>query len=232
MKQALSGGNENPAYFDISANAAVDAETRLPDAVLAHITSYVRRVGDKSYLDQTHPHLWFAEDILSVFPRSKFLGLIRDPRAVVALMLEHKGVQQWFAQAENRPFPNPFPGMIDYVAYEKLTLVEECCLRIRQHYQRIEELRDRSLPIMIVEFDALVLRKRETLTEILAFTHGHGTQMTQTLKDPDKIHAEQMAGGPECGGYRDNRIPICRLFFRATLFRQGDHGEHRITDLL
>lgn len=94
------------------------------------------------YLDKSHPNIWLAEYLAEAFEEGVFIGMLRNPFAVVNSMLQHEGVLKWHRCWREFPIPNPFLGITEEnaSAYEALPIAAKCALRWRAHKERMEEL--------------------------------------------------------------------------------------------
>lgn len=107
-------------------------------AILGRLTPGAQRIGEK-----TPGHLWWAEPLAQALPRTRFVGIVRDPRSVVASTMdtpwgqgiarsrwgEHAYVvtaELWCAeQAQLRAFAAAHPDRCRVVTYEDLVTEPE-----------------------------------------------------------------------------------------------------------
>lgn len=87
------------------------------------------------YADKSHQHVLNVDAILDAFPDACFVHLIRDGRDVVASMLRHEGVLNWFGPAiinEQSEFPQPWFGIRDHAdlaRWQRLSVAGKCARR-------------------------------------------------------------------------------------------------------
>lgn len=139
----LTGGNENPIVFATAVRLATGRQQ--PGDAANLVSKYgglLRDSGERVLLDQTHPNLWNFEILSSAFPQASWVGLVRDPRAVVASMLQHPGVRARAEEWRTYPLPNRFLGVTtrNRERYEDASLAGRCAFRWLSHVERTLEL--------------------------------------------------------------------------------------------
>lgn len=137
---------EKPEIFHAVTRMALDPRTE-PQLYPKVADLYVEehgKVADLHYADKSHPNIWLAERLAESFEEAVFLGIQRDPRAVVASMLRHDGVQQWHRRWREFPVPNRFLGISADLepTYDDLSLETQCALRWKAHAERMADLRN------------------------------------------------------------------------------------------
>lgn len=137
MIEDLLSGKENPNILKNIAESSQNNSINVPDVNINYYEERKKSIGDKIFLDQSHPNLFFVDDLSNRLGGTRFIAMWRDTRAVVASMLRHKGVLNWYKSANKRPFPNQFLGMVGRDDFDKLSLLEKCTLRVVAHKNRI-----------------------------------------------------------------------------------------------
>ena len=135
----LTGGRENHTIFNEVANSVIYQKEN------PHLTLEYKKLLIKALplrlVDQCHPNLWRAEEILAQFPEAQFLCLVRDPFSVVFSTLAHPGVRERIAgeKWKRYPLPSPFFGIERpfMESYDDYTLVERAALRWCAHMREI-----------------------------------------------------------------------------------------------
>lgn len=115
-------------------------------------------------VDQSHPNLWNYDLLRSAFPDATFLALVRDPRAVVASMLQHEGVRTRTENWAEYPFPSRFLGVTEdnVERFSAATLAGRCAFRWLSHTERILELAKHG-GVAPIRYEYLVERPREAM---------------------------------------------------------------------
>ncbi|MEX0732969.1 MAG: sulfotransferase [Aquisalimonadaceae bacterium] len=143
----LTWGRENPYVFRLVTQAAL-AEAQNKKIIPIIIDRYkrlLRAAAPRNLVDQSHPNLWHAEQLVSSFPKSKFLLLVRNPYSVVYSMLNHNAVKNWALEWNKYNIPNRFLGIDqeNIQLYEEMSLVERCAVRWIAHYERAREVQSK-----------------------------------------------------------------------------------------
>jgi len=95
----------------------------------ATLNAYCKTRKKNRFGEKTPHHILYLEEIFKIFPHSKVIILIRDPRAVVASLLKTDFApkttngcsMQWLTlNASGLYYTNRFPDRILYVGYENL----------------------------------------------------------------------------------------------------------------
>lgn len=126
----------------------------------------------RHYADKSHPNIWIAQELSQGLPDALFLAIERNPYATIASMLQHKGVQQWFARWREFPVPNRFLGLTAEIAprYDTLSLSTKCALRWLSHHEELVRLSDVLGPrLLVLEYDRLQTDTARELDKIESF---------------------------------------------------------------
>jgi len=99
----LHSGKENRHVLMRSTKAALMNKTKLPVLNLLYYKYAKSRLGQKVFLDQSHPNLHLVTDTEVKLKGAHFVVLWRSTNAVVASMLKHEGVRRWQQEAEKFP---------------------------------------------------------------------------------------------------------------------------------
>lgn len=152
---------EDRWIFPLVTRMALDVRKRalgVPILVAAY-RRRERKIAPRLYVDKSHPNLWLAELLASRMPEAYFLGIERNPYAVVASMLQHAGVLHWFHRWRRWPVPNSFLGITMDIApkYDSLPLEQKCALRWTSHQAEMLRL-VHQLPtrIFVVRYEQLI----------------------------------------------------------------------------
>lgn len=164
----FTGGKENRRVFSYVTQAALSNSRKLPLNVSMYYHLYNTLSGKRVFLDQTHSNLFFIEKLTKKFPQAKFVAMWRDTKAVVASMLKHPGTRGWCENYKSYPFPNQFLGRIDVEAYDKMSLVERCALRVVRHKNEINDVSSRFPSIIYIQsYDRLVHQYKFERSQLL-----------------------------------------------------------------
>lgn len=139
----LAGGEEHPLVFDTATRLATGRGRPFDSMSLVFRYRYLlMRSRGLVFLDQSHPNLWNFDLLSKSFPGALWVGLVRDPRAVVASMLSHKGVRRRSEQWKSYSLPNPFLGISEenLDEYRAASLAQRCAWRWSSHIERTLEL--------------------------------------------------------------------------------------------
>jgi len=165
---------DQPMHGQVDRLAIMGAslDEHLPGLVAAYREDALR--APDLYVAKNHPALWIAEALAAAFPRSQFVGIIRNPFATVASMLDHPGVLRWIEQWKELPVPNSFLGITREIAegYDQLSLASRCALRWRAHFDELQRLQaSLSHRLLVIDYDSHVADPRpgtDELTDFLA----------------------------------------------------------------
>ena len=146
------------------------------DAMLANplsqecIANIRKRTSPRKILiDQHHPLLFFTKDLLKEFPGAIFLYINRPIEQVVASMLSHSGVLDWYQRLKDptgplsrAPFPNQFFGLFDRTEINDLSVTRLCARRWLAHRSMAQQLNLKTL-----EYENLVTDQFKEYSRLL-----------------------------------------------------------------
>lgn len=125
------------------------------------------------YLEKSHPLLWLASDSAFDDLQVKHIGIVRDPYATVASMLEHKGVRKWCEEWDKLPQPSIFLGTNNQNIedYKRMTMAQRCTMRWISHTKELIRL-TYLLPedkYLLVRYEDLLNYQKESIKNIEKF---------------------------------------------------------------
>ncbi len=165
------GGVESPEMFWSISNATV-AQKQLSIFQLGYYAYMMRKV-DGLFLDQTHPNLWNVEQLLTAFPKAKFLALKRNVQSVSYSMKKHGGVSKWAKNHTHYPKPNGFLGVTPQnakVYQEQLSDLQRDVFRWASHMERIDEVAKRFPDnVMVLHYEDVGESMKSTMAAIADF---------------------------------------------------------------
>lgn len=156
-------------------------ERLLDRHVWAYLKQRIRSVPLR-YGDKSHPNIWIADRLADRIRGAVFLGVNRNPYAVVASMLQHDGVLSWIERWEELPLPSPFLGVEagEEDRYRSLPLAAKCALRWKSHQERMVDLVQQLGPrLHVVSYEDLILRTERELTSL-----QHALGLEQSFSQP------------------------------------------------
>ena len=129
------------------------------------------------YADKSHQHVLNIDVLIEVFPRAQFIHLIRDARDVVASMLKHPGVLNWFnnnSVNKNSIMPSTWFGITDkqhYEEWENWSLEKRCALRWLSWFHEAEHISNdmSDLQWYSVKYEDLVQFPEKALEDLFNF---------------------------------------------------------------
>ena len=149
---------------------------QLGEAAIATITGRSHAAADSGrvYVDQTHPLLWFVERLAEFLPESLFVFPWRPNEQVLASMLRHAGVLEWYERIRagtiDAAFPSRFFGIPSAAAVRSLPLDELCLARITSHKRECLRLRGLLGPdrVRVAHYEQLVLQGADAVATLLS----------------------------------------------------------------
>ena len=175
----------------------------------------------RHYADKSHPNIWLVEELASVFPRSLFVGIQRDPYGTVSSMLKNKGVRMWCERWEDYPVPNRFLGITtaNVETYRNLSLAGKCALRWLCHAERMKEVK-KKVPerVHIIQYENLILNVQQELIRLQEFLglsapipvpevkRGSLDKWLSNLTEENCIDIERVTGYPRLP--EDSMMPV------------------------
>lgn len=142
------------------------------------------RRGDKVFLDQHHPNLFHVDQLAALIPGAVFLYPDRPAVQIVASMLRHKGVSNWYADIRSGkldlPYPNPFFGLSSADEATSLPPHLLAMRRVLAHRRRAEAERQRNPGrFRFVPYADLVTDRQATFAQV--FTAEERLQLGPTV---------------------------------------------------
>jgi hypothetical protein len=123
----------------------------------------------KTLIDQHHPLLFFTKDLVKEFPGALFLYINRPIEQVVASMLSHSGVLDWYQRLKDptgplsrAPFPNQFFGLFARAEIHNLSVTRLCARRWLAHRSMAQQLKLKTL-----EYENLVADQFSEYSRVL-----------------------------------------------------------------
>ncbi|NNF25331.1 MAG: hypothetical protein HKN63_11080 [Rhodobacteraceae bacterium] len=168
-------GRENSGILRDVARAAI--HHRLPSKKTTKY--YQDLLGSQTgvLLDQHHPNLFFADHWCSIFNDLVFLYVERPTYQVVASMLRHRGVMDWYRYATSWrqrlfnpvPYPNQFLGIKSASEIQSLPVHLLCAHRVVAHKKQFER---QSLKLngalRSINYEALVTDQSAELSRVFS----------------------------------------------------------------
>ncbi|QGH36254.1 sulfotransferase [Gracilibacillus salitolerans] len=169
---------EKPKIFTMATTIALNKEKKerlLPNLVRKYKIEHAK-VAPKHYVDKSHSNIWISEELSSIFPNAKFIGIQREPYSVVASMLKHEGVLRWQKNWSDFPIPNEFLGITteNVSEYESMAPEERAALRWCSHAKKMDELKlSLGNRLMVINYESLVKNPEPCLVNIAKFLELH-----------------------------------------------------------
>lgn len=155
----LNNGRENGYIFKLMQNVATGEKTELSEKEkIIQRYNKLKTLSDKKYIvDQTHIAHWLSEELILQLD-IKLLGLVRNPFAVAASAIKHKGAAGWDLRARNKRF---YGG--DLIGYDQEKPIELRLLyRWYANIERLTYLKD----VLIIKYEDLQNDRERTLSRI------------------------------------------------------------------
>jgi len=171
----LMGGVEDPKTLGPTALAAISG-CPIHERVYSTITKKCREANESGrvYVDQTHPLLWFVESLSEIISESIFIFPWRPNEQILASMLKHKGVLEWYERLRHgaiaAEYPNRFFGISSKTDIESYSLDKLCLARIVSHKNeclRLQTLLGQAR-VRILEYERLAVRGASAITDLLS----------------------------------------------------------------
>jgi hypothetical protein len=156
-------GQENPAILKDVARAAM--HHRMPSRATTDHYRACLDSGEGVFLDQHHPNLFFARHWAEIFEGIVFLYPQRPVHQIVASMLRHRGVMDWYRYARHWrrrfldpvPYPNRFLGLAHASDISSIPAHLLCAHRVIAHRRAYEATVARGgADLRSIDFEALV----------------------------------------------------------------------------
>lgn len=167
----LVDGKENPFVFSqVTKSALYDVE--LDKKTMFKYRLLAKAAYPKALVDQSHPNIWHVEQLLSFFPKAKFIGMVRCPFSVTYSAINHSGVSSWFSQWEDFPIPNKFLGVDkeNLSFYPDYNIPQKSALRWSSHMYRLDYLaRNYPNSVTTVNYESLCHHPKAELKKVKDF---------------------------------------------------------------
>lgn len=179
---------ESPEIFNLVTEAAVFKKRReyLIPKIIDFYNSFEFSPETTHYIDKSHPLLWIAEEIDEKVDNTFFISVVRNPFAVVASTLKHKGVRAWLENWKDYPIPNEFLGIDNenINSYSNMSIEGKAAMRWISHMEEIYRLKIKGMKnFMVVRYEDLFYKKKETVKKISEFL--------ELDVDISKVHFEE-----------------------------------------
>jgi hypothetical protein len=116
--------------------------------------------------------MWLATHLAEVFEDAIFIGIVRNPYAVVASTLKHQGLIKWFNKYNEFPIPNEFLGITKDNAgnYADMPVAGKAALRWAVHCKKLQSLKTQ-LPskVQVVTYEDLAKNTENELSSLKEF---------------------------------------------------------------
>jgi len=179
---------ENPFIFELSTMIASRPQLKryllpLQSTIYRGLHAYYQ---PKNYADKSHSNLWSAVELSKKFDDAIFIAIWRNPYAVVASMLKHKGVlSRYRGRWKGLKLPNKFLGIMGEYQhnFRKLPLESKCALRWKSHFEKMRQLENvLKDKLLILKYKNLVLETKSELGRIQTFIKLKESFPTQKVK--------------------------------------------------
>lgn len=178
-------GKEKGRHLRSIAKAAIHHRS-YPKSAIEYYKSVLQSASSEAvFVDQHHPNLFFAHEITKLFHRPVFLYPDRPIHQIVASMMNHDGVLNWYQYAKkniNRkilgdhiPIPNQFLGIFEAEDLANLPLHKLCALRVIGHRNRAKLLIKREIDLRFINYEQLVEDQLAEFTRV--FTNDEFTTL-------------------------------------------------------
>lgn len=167
----MMNGRENPAVFYGVTYSALGMKESFDD-VVSYYKKLINICNVEFFLDQSHPNLWFFDDLVANFPDAIFVGITRRPESVIYSTMNHSGTSGWIHNWDRLPFPNQFMGNkeCDYEVYKKMSFAEKSALKWMAHYRQMEKAKTAlGKKFIHVDYDELAANTSSVLKKIDSF---------------------------------------------------------------
>ena len=154
-------GKEYPEILYPIAKAAIRHKS-FPHIARGYYLAKSREGAGRVLLDQHHPNLFFIPDLLGIYPDAVFLYPRRPIEQIVASMMRHQGILNWYDYAKAwRPFrrvpmPNQFLGIDRRAQIDGLPLALLCAYRVIAHLRKLEAMMARFSQVRVLSYENLV----------------------------------------------------------------------------
>ncbi len=122
--------------------------------------------NDSIFIDQHHPNIFYCPELIKIFSNPIFLFPHRPIIQVVASMINHQGVLNWYKYAKDSmqansktgaiPFPNQFLGLTEFSQLDNLELHQICALRVISHEKMARKMQESDADLRFINYENLV----------------------------------------------------------------------------
>ena len=159
-------GKEKGDLLKSIAKAAIHHRA-YPNTAVEYYKVIIQKSGAESiFIDQHHPNLFFTGEIVKLFNQPIFLYPDRPLYQIVASMMNHSGVLNWYEYARKSlkqvffgnqvPIPNQFLGVFSHEDLTDLPLHKLCALRSISHRNRANMLIKNGIDLRFINYERLV----------------------------------------------------------------------------
>jgi len=159
-------GTENVPVLKQIATSAIHHRS-YPEAAKSYYSDVKSNLTDRSiFIDQHHPNIFYCPELIKIFSNPIFLFPHRSIVQVVASMLNHQGVLNWYKYARDSvqansktdaiPFPNQFLGLAEFSQLDDLELHQICALRVISHEKMANRMQESGADLRFINYENLV----------------------------------------------------------------------------
>jgi hypothetical protein len=171
---------ETQPMFGLSQQIALNPalQKKLFGKLVLNYQGQLKRSSRKLYIDKSHPNIWIAEELKTVFPNALFIGIERNPYATISSMMRHKGVLSWHRRWREFPIPNRFLGITEENAdsYATTSLATQCAMRWVAHTNRMEDLRIAlGSDLLVISYENFQEKTEDIIRDLEGFLRLRGS---------------------------------------------------------
>jgi hypothetical protein len=159
-------GKENVPVLKQIATSAIHHRS-YPEAVKSYYSEIKSKpINGSIFVDQHHPNIFYCPELIKVFSNPIFLFPHRPIFQVVASMINHQGVLNWYKYAKDSmqsnsktgaiPFPNQFLGLTEFSQLADLELHQICALRVISHEKMAKKAQELGADLRFINYENLV----------------------------------------------------------------------------
>jgi len=186
----LDGKENSKILKEVAVSAIKDRQ--LDNSVIDYYETQIdtAQSDNKIFLDQCHPNIHHYQQLSDLFKNALFLGIERPVEQIVASMLNHGGVLNWYKKIKNNEFknirfPNNFFGVESADELDNLPLHILCAKRALSH-KKMSQALAKNENVKLINFENFVedkpaeINRLFTKDEIDYFGDYHETQFSNT----------------------------------------------------
>lgn len=190
----IIGKNERQPEFgmvtDLAVRLPLTNKTEQAQKLLSIAKQYrkrsieAKRYNKTYHSDKSHPALFFAPELQSIFPDARFVGVNRCVYPTVASCVKHRGVSGWFKQEALLKSPNKFLGITqeNLNSFSDFPAHVQCALRWASHqleYKRVYPMLNQDAStFLLLDYRMMHLEPKESLAKLQHFL-GLQTQFNE-----------------------------------------------------